>query len=141
MAGVMFSADCFWGQTLSPVAPPPKSSPSPLPAGALVKAWTLSACRRASRTTPRPRRALSLPWTLLMSPPKRYILHPFPELLIQVHDTVLATQGMSVFKFITLQCSESHVIKRCPRRSSIRGLVPYRIRSKSSERVGVSPSL
>lgn len=131
----MFSADCFWGQTLSPVARPPRSSPSPLPVEALAKAWTLSVCHRVSQTTQRPRRALSRPWTHLMSLKKRYQLHPFAQFPMQAHDTVFATWGTSVCKFITLEYFESHVFKRCQKQSSLWGLVPYRNRSKSNEHV------
>ena len=60
--GIMFSADCFWGRTLSPVALPPKSSPSPPPAGALVRAWTPSVCHPASQTTQRWRKAVGRVW-------------------------------------------------------------------------------
>lgn len=74
MFGILFSADCFWGLTSSLGALPPKSSPSPQPVGALVRAWTRSACHPVSRTIQRRRRVPSHPWTHQMNLKRRYML-------------------------------------------------------------------
>lgn len=57
---VVFSG-CFWDLIYLPVAPLPKSSPSLLQAGALVRAWIPSACPPASQITLSLRISATLP--------------------------------------------------------------------------------
>lgn len=127
--GVLFLADSSWGRTSLPVALPPKSSPSPLPVGALAKAWTPSVCHPASLTTRRRRRALSLPWTPLMNLRKRYTCILFTWFLTETPDVVFAAweslfSGLSLFSVLKV------VFIRAVKASSVWGPIPYRNRSK-----------
>lgn len=108
--GVLFSADCFWGLTSSLGALPLKSSPSPRPVGALVRAWTPSACRPVSQTTRRLRRVPSHPWTHQMSLKRRYILILSIILLPDAAPNMLcAAWRVSVLRFVS-RCHRDRVL-------------------------------
>lgn len=104
--GILFSADCFWGLISSLGALPPKISPSPRPVGALVRAWTQSACRPVSPTTRRPRRVPSHPWTHQMSLRRRYML---------TLSTVLIPVAASSVSICHVKNACSRFPRRCPK--------------------------
>lgn len=74
----MFPADCFWGRTLSPVALPPKSSPSPPPVGALVESMDSVSVSSCESNHSEVEEGSITPMDTPDEPQKRYILNPFP---------------------------------------------------------------